>query len=303
MRRWRLRRPLVSVVVCTKDGMPFIREAIDSLARQTYRHFEVIVQDGTSSDGTAEFLSSLQLQRVDFRSEPDSGIGDAYNRAFARCSGDLVATLDADNLLLPDALAHAVRVSLRYPDAAAFYGSVQVVDEAARPLETFTAQPFDRAALMRCELVPPFSATFFSRRVCAGELRFDPSLRTCADFDLFLRLSDREIVRTGRLVGATRFSAKSMTRDPSRYDQFCRDKIAALGRYFDRHPEAMHERNEATAGIYCWAAESLLALEGPTDRCRSAVARAEALAPAYERVERLKQRAAPEPAAASPAHP
>ena len=39
--------------------MPYVREAIASLENQTYRNFEVIVQDGASRDGTAEFLETL----------------------------------------------------------------------------------------------------------------------------------------------------------------------------------------------------------------------------------------------------
>jgi glycosyltransferase involved in cell wall biosynthesis len=109
--------------------MPYVRDALASLRRQTYRRFEVVVQDGGSSDGTAEFLSSLELDRVEFRSEPDGGIGDAYNRAFERCSGELVATLDADNLLPPEALSQAVRAWLRNPRVAALYGAVQVIDD------------------------------------------------------------------------------------------------------------------------------------------------------------------------------
>ena len=88
--------------------MPYIREAMASLARQTYRRFEVIVQDAASRDGTREFIESFPIERLDVVSEPDSGIGDAFNRAFARCQGALVTSLDADNTLEPDALRTVV---------------------------------------------------------------------------------------------------------------------------------------------------------------------------------------------------
>ena len=81
--------------------MPYVREAIASLENQTYRNFEVIVQDGASRDGTANFLETLTFTRRDVVSEPDAGIGDAFNRAFGRCAGDIVGSLDSDNLLEP----------------------------------------------------------------------------------------------------------------------------------------------------------------------------------------------------------
>jgi glycosyl transferase family 2 len=286
-------RPLVSVIVCTKNGMPYVREAMASLERQTYRRFEVVVQDAVSEDGTAEFVSALPFDRLEVVSEPDGGIGDAYNRAVERCSGAIVATLDADNLLEPSALARAVSLlHTRKPQIAAVYGAVQMLNAEGTPHEVFVPAPFNRSALMRCELVPPFSTAFFSRAVCDGELRFEVSLKTCADYDLWLRLSGRKIVRTGALLGSTRLSIKSMTRDALRYEQFCRDKITALERYLELHPEHAEERAESVAGIYCWSAESLFALEGPSERCVTMLRRAATSAPRYPRVEQLAARIA-----------
>jgi glycosyltransferase len=286
------RRPLISVVVCTKNGMPYLGEAMDSLDRQTYRQFEVVVQDAASTDGTAEFVSGLPFERLDVVSEPDGGIGDAYNRGFARTRGEIVTTLDSDNLLEPDTLERAIVLYERHQTAAAFYGAVRMVDGDAEPVEVFVPEYFEIGAVMRCELVVPFSTSFFMRKVCGSELHFDASLKTCADFDLWLRLSQHQIVRTKEVLGCTRLSKKSMTRDPSRYEEFCRDKIAALDRHLARHPELSRGREEAIAGIYCWAAESLLVLEGPSDRSRVMLRRAEAAAPDYERVKRSRARVA-----------
>jgi hypothetical protein len=100
-------------------------------------------------------------------------------------------------------------------------------------------------------------------------MRFDPSLRTCADFDLWLRLSDRPIRRIDSVLGSTRRSPSSMTCRPETYDQFCQDKLTALRRYFGRFAScspllALAQR--AQAGVFLWAAESVLAIEGPSDR-------------------------------------
>ena len=143
---WLRQRPLVSVVVCTKNGMPHVRDAMASLERQTYRRFEVVVQDTASTDGTAEFLSALPFDRLELVSEPDGGIGDAYNRAFARCSGAIVTTLDADNLLEPNALESAVALYRKYPQAAALYGAVQMVDANADRIALFVPKSFDAGA-------------------------------------------------------------------------------------------------------------------------------------------------------------
>ena len=272
--------------------MPYVREAMASLERQTYRHFEVIVQDAESTDGTAEFLSALPFERLEVVVEPDGGIGDAYNRAIGRCSGAIVTTLDADNLLEHDALERAVEVFGESPGSAALYGTTQMIDAEGRSAGVFVPAEFDLHAVMRCELVPPFAQSFFSPRVCGSELRFDPRLKTCADFDLWLRLSHLPIRRAEGVFGSVRQSHKSMSRGAGNYEQFCADKLDALDRHVARRPELAAERDEAAAGIYCWAAESLLGLEGPSERCRAMLERAARAAPSYEGVEYMRRRLA-----------
>jgi glycosyltransferase involved in cell wall biosynthesis len=272
--------------------MPYVREAMASLERQTHRHFEVVVQDAESTDGTREFLSALSFDRLDVVVEPDGGIGDAYNRAFARCSGAIVTTLDADNLLEPDALDRAVALFGESPASAAIYGTAQMIDAEGRSAGLFAPAEFDVHALMRCELVPPFAQSFFSPRVCGSELRFDPRLKTCADFDLWLRLSHLPIRRTEGVLGSVRQSNKSMSRESGNYEQFCADKLDALDRHVARRPELASERDEAAAGIYCWAAEALLGLEGPSERCRAMLERAATAAPSYKGVEYMRRRLA-----------
>jgi hypothetical protein len=165
-----------------------------------------------------------------------------------------------------------------------------LIDAAGRQVGSFVPEPFDQRALMRCELVPPFSSSFFHRQRCGPELRGDVSLAACQDFELWLRLSDREIVRSTTVLGATRLSHKSMSRNAENYGRFCAQKIAALERFIAARPGLEHERNAAVSGIYCWAAESVLEIEGPGPRFESFVDRAAALSPGDERVQRVRDR-------------
>jgi glycosyltransferase involved in cell wall biosynthesis len=275
----------------TKDGMPFVREAIASLERQTLNDYELVIQDAASTDGTAEFLRQLRLSNVQMASEPDAGLGDAYNRAFPRCRGDIVGTLDSDNLLLPNALEVVDALFRKHRTASAIYGAVMMIDAAGRQVGLFVPEAFDKHALLRCELVPPFSTTFFNRRRCGPELRGDPSLTAGQDFELLLRLSARRIVRSTTILGATRLSPKSMSRNPENYEHFCAEKIVALDRFLADKARLQQERDAAVSGIYCWAAESILEIEGLGPRFESFVDRAAILCPDSERLLQIRARA------------
>jgi glycosyltransferase involved in cell wall biosynthesis len=285
------RKPRFSIVLATKNGIPFVREAVASLEAQTLDDYEVVIQDAASTDGTAEFLRHLRLSNVRMASEPDGGLGDAYNRAFSRCRGEIVGILDSDNLLVPNALEAVDSLYLRHRTAVAIYGEVTMIDAAGKQVGSFVPEAFDQRALMRCELVPPFSSSFFHRQRCGPELRGDASLAACQDFELWLRLSDREILRSTTVLGATRLSHKSMSRNAENYERFCTQKIVALERFIADRPGLQHERNAAVTGIYCWAAESILEIEGPGPRFESFVARAAARDPEDKRLQRVRDRA------------
>ena len=271
--------------------MPFVREAVASLEAQTLNDYEVVIQDAASTDGTAEFLSQLRISNVRMSSEPDGGLGDAYNRAFPRCRGEIVGTLDSDNLLVPNALETVDALFRKHRTAVAIYGAVRMIDARGRHIGLFVPEAFDQHALMRCELVPPFSTSFFHRQRCGSELRGDASLTAAQDFELWLRLSAREIVRSTTVLGATRLSDKSMSRNAENYERFCAEKIVALERFIADRPHLRQERGAAVAGINCWAAESVLELEGPGPRFESFVERAAALSPEDERLHRIRDRA------------
>jgi glycosyltransferase involved in cell wall biosynthesis len=282
--------PRFSIVLFTKNGMPYVREAVASLEAQTFEDYEVVIQDAASTDGTAEFLRE-RLPGADMRSEPDSGLGDAYNRAFPRCRGEIVGTLDADNLVPPNALDSVDAIFREHETAAAIYGAVEMIDAEGRPLRLFVPEPYDLYKVMRCELVPPMSTGYFDRRRCASELRGDGVSTTVQDYDLWLRLSGLEIVRVTTILGSTRVSDKSMSRNANNYEHFCAEKIAVLEAFVATRPELQPKRDAAVTGIYCWAAEAVLEVEGPGTRFDGFLARAAALDPKDVRLKEVRERA------------
>lgn len=259
---------LISLIFCVKNGMPYIVDALKSIEQQQYPHFEVIVQDSLSDDGTLDVLQQYCHLPLDIRSEADTGIGDGYAKALARCSGDIIGSIDADNILMPDALTLAAEHFLSDPDLAVLYSDVQMLNADGSFAHRFSPPQFAIEKLLRAELVPPYSTSYFSSTHCGDKLSFDQQLKTCADFNLWLQLADVSIKHTPQILGGTRMSASSMTCDPGAYKQFCSDKIFALERFLSTLPEHSPHREKADsykAGIFIWAAESLYYMEQLSD--------------------------------------
>jgi glycosyltransferase involved in cell wall biosynthesis len=101
-------RPLVSVVIPTYNRAASVIEAIESVRVQSYPHVEIIVVDDGSTDETAQFMGSRP--DVTYLAQARSGSGAARNRGLAVARGELVASLDSDDLWEPDFLERSVAV-------------------------------------------------------------------------------------------------------------------------------------------------------------------------------------------------
>ena len=102
------KQPLVSIVVDNFNYGRFIRAAIDSALAQTYARVEVIAVDDGSTDNSRDLISGYG-DRVSAVFKPNGGHASAFNAGFRASHGGIVMFLDADDVLLPNAVEEVVR--------------------------------------------------------------------------------------------------------------------------------------------------------------------------------------------------
>ena len=90
------RPPLVSILTPSFNQGRFLRDCLDSVARQTYPRVEHIVVDGGSTDDSRQILAEAG-DTVRWMSEPDQGQADAVNKAFEASTGEIVGWLNSDD--------------------------------------------------------------------------------------------------------------------------------------------------------------------------------------------------------------
>lgn len=122
--------PLLSLVVPTMNSQALLGAALQSIAGQTWRGFEVIVSDGASSDGTValarSFADRVPALRIDSR--PDRGVYDAINRGVALSHGEWFLVLGSDDQLhAPDTLERVAAHLQAAGDALMVYGDVRMM--------------------------------------------------------------------------------------------------------------------------------------------------------------------------------
>lgn len=96
---------LVSIVMPSYNAEKFVSETIESVLRQTYTNWELIIVDDCSKDNTAEVVANFQDARIRFmRNEKNSGAAVSRNRALREAKGRWIAFLDSDDLWEPEKL-------------------------------------------------------------------------------------------------------------------------------------------------------------------------------------------------------
>ncbi len=92
---------LVSIVLCTYNGISFIDDQLNSILNQTYKNIEVIIADDCSSDGTFEKLKSYaasnHLVRL-YRNEKNLGYNSNFSKACTYSAGAYIAIADQDDI-------------------------------------------------------------------------------------------------------------------------------------------------------------------------------------------------------------
>jgi len=211
--------PTISIVTPSFEQGHFIERTLYSVVNQNYPALEYVVQDGGSTDDTVDVLRRFEGSLTRWASEPDNGQGDAINRGFAHTSGEIMAYLNSDDLLLPGALAYVARYFMTHPDVDVVYGHRMMIDEHDGHVGSLILPRHDDEELTLLDFVP--QETLFWRRAAwdAAGGQIDPSLRFALDWDLLLRFreSGAKMVRLPRFLGAFRVHEEQKT--ATWYDQ------------------------------------------------------------------------------------
>ena len=119
---------LFSVITVCKDDLENLKKTHQSIQTQRFSHFEWIVIDGNSKDGTIEYLKSLGHPNLIWESSPDKGLYDAMNKGLSRAKGDFLIFLNAGDCFASEETLSNLGVLLgSSPDIDLVYGDAIVV--------------------------------------------------------------------------------------------------------------------------------------------------------------------------------
>ena len=186
--------PAVTVVIAAYNASRYIAQALDSVQAQTFSNYEVIVvNDGSSdSDELEQILRSHPLPII-YLSQENKGVSAARNAAIRIAKGEFYAQLDSDDQWTPDYLEVQLQILRDNPDVVLVYPNATIIADAAEDEREFMeVSPsegevnFESLVRQQCTVMTCVTARMSAIRE-AG--MFDETLRSCEDFDLWLRIA------------------------------------------------------------------------------------------------------------------
>jgi len=189
--------PLVSVLMNCYNSDRFLAQTIKSVIEQTYPNWEIVFWDNRSTDRSAEIAQSFNDSRIRyFLAQTHTPLGAARALALAQARGEWVALLDCDDLWSKDKLERQLSLIQANPQLALVFCDADVIDGENRFLERGSDRYRMRRGVVWKELLT--SRNFIScpavmmKRSAVEEVRgFDPQLKYCEEYELFLRIAER----------------------------------------------------------------------------------------------------------------
>ena len=244
--------PSISVVVPVFNGEQTIKETLESVLKQTFTNFELIVINDGSQDKTLEVISSIKDNRLQVYSYPNASLAASRNRGITRATSEYIAFIDADDIWTSDKLEAQFNALQANPDAAVAYSWTDYIDEHSQFLRRGSHIAINGDILPQL-LVMDFlengSNPLIRKQAFIEVGNFDESLTAAEDWDMLLRLARRyHFVAVPSPQILYRISANSMSAKVLQQEA---ETLKVIECAFNQAPESLqYLKKQSLANLY-----------------------------------------------------
>src|SRR3990167_3934050 len=187
------RQAKISVIMSVYNGMPFLKEATESILKQTYKNFEFIIVDDGSEDKSWEYLKSLKDKKIKLiKNKRNLGLAASLNKALQRAQGDFIARMDADDVSKPERLTTQMDFMKKNPQVDICGSFVKVIDENGQIIGQIKKPISDKEIKKELFWLPSLlHPTWFAREEVFRKLNgYDKRWDYVEDFEFLTRAKD-----------------------------------------------------------------------------------------------------------------
>lgn len=191
----------ISIITTTYNSGQTLRDTLESVLRQTYTDYEVIIQDGGSTDNTltiAREYSDRFNGKLRVFSEPDKGLYDAINKGIKAATGDVVGILNSDDFFTSSTILEKIADALTtHPETDAVYGDIHFVspDNLQKCVRYYSSKQF-RPWKLRIGYMPAHPSFYCRHEVYVQNGLYSLDFKIAADYEMMVRLFQRAHIQS-----------------------------------------------------------------------------------------------------------
>jgi glycosyltransferase involved in cell wall biosynthesis len=163
-----------SIILPVRNGGHYVKECVNSILQQDHREFELLVLDNQSTDGTAEWIASLNDNRIRiFPAERSLTIEENWGRITKVPKGEFITLIGHDDILFPHYLSTMNSLIAKHPNASLYQSHFTYIDADGKKIR-------DSLPMPEREDAAGFLDSYLSRRIDVMGTGF---MMRAADYD------------------------------------------------------------------------------------------------------------------------
>ena len=244
--------PKVSIIVNCFNGEKYLKQALDSIYRQTYRDWEIIFWDNCSTDKSAIIANSYDDKLRYFLGSKNICLGAARALATKEASGHWLAFLDVDDFWYENKLEIQIS-AINGKDVALCYGGVEEVDAHSKILRKKIPKYFYGDMLAKqlnqfdINMVTPLINKSY---LIKYEINFNPLITASEEYNLFIRvLAKGNGLSIDKILGAYRTGENSLTN--RQISEWEKERVYTLEQVQNENPGIYYDYKDGFDEAYC----------------------------------------------------
>lgn len=208
--------PTITVLMTVYNGGAYLKDAIESILKQTYTDFEFLIINDCSCDNSEETIKSFSDERIRLvNNETNLGQTRSLNKGLSLARGRYIARIDADDLAFPSWLFKNLTALQVNPQTAVVSCKAVVIDETNKIQKVLTTPCDYDDMVLRSLLATPLNhvGSLYKTDVITSLGGYDEHFRIAADFELWSKLIRNHIrlASTDELLVAIRVHNNSIS--------------------------------------------------------------------------------------------
>lgn len=191
--------PSISIILPVYNGLRYLPQSVNSVLEQAFKDFELLILDDCSTDGSWEWLQTLQDQRISiFRNGQNRGLFYNLNFLIGKSQAPVIKLWSQDDVMYPDCIGTVAAFHLQHPEIGFSYTGRDYIDANGNDLGIrqqddtpviVSSKLHARIAFFTGSIAGNIANVAINRRALNTTGLFNEEMKISGDFEMWVRLA------------------------------------------------------------------------------------------------------------------